>query len=553
MAKSTDFFVPPPVKGLNYNELLAKDSEYALQLDCLIPRGNNLEGFPGVTGVYISPASPKTLIPYRAGNKSFVASDTGIYDVPGSVSLIALTAGVGHSIEVSTGAGNYVLFFNATDTPKIYNGAAWADAAITGPTSPATLMGGTVYRHRMILIDGAASAGLGFWYLAPDAISGAAKFYNAGSIFTRGGRICSIAPLSIDGGLGPDDQLAVYTTGGEVAVFSGSDPGSSDWQVVGVYYLGTPASRLLIRPKVMAKVGGDVYVFTQNGIFSLRQAMSGAQQGLGVRSLSANIDKTLVPYIKFLNSAGGAALYVLPNLGILIASVQRDLSTNSITGISNSSAAWGMDLASGAWFRLPSLITIDRSIGAMWDWIEVPSVFTAGLLEIQALGRDSGTAAVLRMTFGPGNTSWPVASGAGNPWAIRTPYLIKGLYGSQILQYKPLFIHSQLPGIGRTLISAYSFTAGLAYNLSDDYQTATVGAGATSNFWRDSMGLEYVAGPQPTQGKYSRSWLTSAANSEFESFSAYFNGTFPTDLTTPTAFKYLGMMVRADPSAPGGG
>lgn len=520
MYKPIEKFIPPPVKGLNTREILTPGvSEYALQLDMLIPRSEGLTLPHGMSAPITNPAMTDnlvTLFNYN-GTQLFGAGYNGIYALPGTVSGIAITEPVGYAVNISTAAGSYCIFFNGFETPKIYDGTSWAAVAWIGPTL-ASLFQGIVYRRRLYMADKANNR---FWYLPVDAVTGTATQFNLGTVFTKGGNLVAMATLSLDGGLGPDDLLIAYSSNGEMAVFAGNDPGASDWSIIGVYDVGLAACGTYFQPKIFTKIGGDLYVLTTLGVLSVTQIIRGKEVA-AIPSLSANIDSYMLPWMRASMSTR-VTMSVIRSEKLLVINMSR-------SGIKVADT-YAMDLSTGGWCRFP-MEDVDDSYGYCWDYQEI---IDNGQTKVYALG---GLIGEPKRVF---NADEEVASGTANPWVIRTPYMRLGsLNPNEPINFKPYIWMDGSPGSG----NVYTYQAGVAVDLSDVYNLQDAGGTTQAEGGWAKGGGFYLDTEPGVFGRVSRPWITVAANAG-GNVSLYLKGTFTTGAAaTPDEFKYLGTDFR---------
>lgn len=268
------YFLPPAIRGLNVRDPLAGMKEgFAVALENWIPYPDRLEMRAGaVNHVTGFAETVKGLWAWEgpSSRKLFATTDDGIYDVTsaGSVGAAAsaITSGRTVGTTIATGAGTYLMLVNGTDDLRHYNGTTWTTVATFGSLNSNTVNSIETYKQRIFM---GQENTLTLWYLGANSISGSATSYPLGAIFRRGGSIQALGTWTLDGGNGPDDNLVVVTTAGEVAVFSGTDPASSTaWSLRGVYYIGRP-----LGPLCLYKFGGDLLFLTELGIFPLTKAL----------------------------------------------------------------------------------------------------------------------------------------------------------------------------------------------------------------------------------------------------------------------------------------
>lgn len=289
--------LPAPVEGVDSTSLLMQmPAKRAVILENWFPRPDALVTRPGyashVTGLPSAPKRFHTYNPASGGGKIFVSTNLGFYDVTtaGAVGAVAMALTNGDSIStlIATGAGHYLLSVNGTDTLKQYDGAAWSSVAVLGAVSTVGFSYITTYRQRIFL---AKKNSLEISYLGANSISGAPTDYPLGAIFPEGGYIVALGTWTIDGGTGPEDNLAVLSSTGHVAVFAGADPAT--WSRKGTYYIGTPLGKTPLQ-----QYGGDLLCLTETGVVPLSSV---------VQSTAIDRVKTFTQNIRpFFNAAAAA-------------------------------------------------------------------------------------------------------------------------------------------------------------------------------------------------------------------------------------------------------
>lgn len=249
------------------------DPDRAPRLDNFVPRERHVEIRRGtVQWASDFPAPVQTLISWRGptSEKLFGAAGGSLYDITASGEAgSAVSSGHGNArwqwVNFTTPGGHFVRAVNGEDPSLVYDGSAWSTTpAITGVDSDA-LIGIFPHKQRLYFVEKNSTK---FWYLAPLAIGGSAESYNLGSVWAKGGHIVAGGTWSIDGGDGPDDYAVFISSEGQVAVYSGLDPGDANyWALVGVYNLSRPIGR-----RCMIKLGGDLGILTEGGLLPLSQA-----------------------------------------------------------------------------------------------------------------------------------------------------------------------------------------------------------------------------------------------------------------------------------------
>lgn len=338
--------LPAPIGGWNARDPLAKmhptdavtlDNWFARIADCAV-RGGCAEHVTGFAN------KPKTLAAYNGlsgTNKMFAASDLGIYDVTSAGALgaieLARTEGYHSWVQMVTSAGSYLIMVNAADDAAYYDGAAWTAVnavsvpAITGVVTN-TLATVNVYNRRLFFVQ---EGKLSFWYLAADAIGGAATEFQLGPLCSRGGYTMAMGTWTLDGGSGADDFAVFVTSEGEAVVFQGTNPSSAtDWVLKGVYYVGKPLGR-----RCFKKFGGDLVILTEYGAFPLSKAVQSASIDLK-QALSNKIQGAFLLAGNLYSSLPGWMLEFLPSEGAMLVNIPISSSASEQYVMNTTTKAW---------------------------------------------------------------------------------------------------------------------------------------------------------------------------------------------------------------------
>lgn len=207
----------------------------------------------------------------------------GAQSLPAGPDVDLLASGNWSTVQFSTPGGTFLIGVNGTDTPLIFNGTSWATTpAITG-VDPTTLsfVGASKFRLWFIQKDT-----MNVYYLAPNAIGGAAVLLPLGGIFTLGGSLIYVGTWSIESGDGPSEQTIFVTSEGECAAYQGDDPSAASTFVrQGVYRVGTP-----LGPNAFIRTGGDLTIATTVGLIPLSAAFQRALAALAPVAVSYPIE-----------------------------------------------------------------------------------------------------------------------------------------------------------------------------------------------------------------------------------------------------------------------
>lgn len=265
--------------------LTSMPANSAVVMENWLPQAMNIRTRPGCQ--YWVNSVPETLKTFAlwngtSGSKLFGIGASGVRDISSSALsagpvLFPFTPTLADFTNIATIGGHFLFLVNGVDSARTFDGTTWSTItdlttpAITGiPTSSLQTVE-TLKRRLWFTVVNSSSA----YYLPVAQIGGALQEFPLGSVFSRGGYLKAMASWTLDGGSGSDDYTVFVSSVGEVAVYSGSDPGS-DFRLVGLYFIGEPVGRF-----PLTKFGGDLLLLCRDGLYPLSKAL-----------LSATIDRT---------------------------------------------------------------------------------------------------------------------------------------------------------------------------------------------------------------------------------------------------------------------
>lgn len=272
-----------PVRGWNVRDPdSTMKAGYAKYLENLVPTGSTVDLRPGVSSHKTGFAKPvKSLMGWMGADgtkKLFGATDDGLFDSTNSGAIAAtvqaLTNGWCTHVNYRTSAASFLIVVNGVDTLKTFDGTTWASVASYSISGGGTLTSSdiinlAVHNRRLWLIE--KNSGNAF-YFDINAASGTVFRFPLGGYMSKGGFLLAAYTWTMDGGDGTDDRIAFITSEGQVIIYVGTDPATipSTFQLQGVYALPRPIGR-----KCGYKLGGDVYLLTEGGVFSLASLTKG--------------------------------------------------------------------------------------------------------------------------------------------------------------------------------------------------------------------------------------------------------------------------------------
>lgn len=336
---------PAPIKGWDaISPLSNMEPDYAVILDNAVPRPNWVE-LRGGSSVWAQGlgGEVESLMVYRpAGDaeKLFAASEGTIYDASSYASpAVSLSGLLNNRWQYTniTPAGNvtYLVAVNGIDNAKTYNGTVWDNLNVTGVTT-ANLINVNAHKRRLWFIEKNTTYA---WYLATDAIAGAATKFDMGSLMPKGGYLVAMGTWTVDGGNGPDDLAVFITSRGEIVVFKGTNPDSSNsWFHVGTFIVAPPIGR-----RCLTQFGSDLLIITQEGLIPISKSLPFDPSGIRSVALTNRIQNAMLLAAQIGVNLFGWETTIFPLQSLLIMNVPVVESTEQVQFV--------MNTLNGAWCR----------------------------------------------------------------------------------------------------------------------------------------------------------------------------------------------------------
>ena len=278
-----------PLKGLSrFAELNEADPLLASILTNWVVEDDRITVRPGYIqiGAIAGDPPPKisTMIPYYGQPSELcVAAGTKIYDLSGA----EIAGPYGGDDWAWTSFANlsttdYTIMVNGFNGVISWDGTTFVAESITVPAgetwiNPSKFDKILSHMNRLWFAD---NENLAVYYLPIQQKSGDLELFPLSTLFKRGGVVRGLYTWSIDGGIGLDDALAIFTSNGEVAIYSGVDP-ESDFKLVGVFRFDAPMSKDSI-----INFGGDLYVMISTGLVPMTTLIRAETEQLGKSDLN---------------------------------------------------------------------------------------------------------------------------------------------------------------------------------------------------------------------------------------------------------------------------
>jgi hypothetical protein len=348
------YALPPPIGGWNARDALPNMAETdAIVLDNWVPGVNGIVlrngskvwaeglGAPVETIFHYSP-------PMAISNRMFAATDGSIFDVTAGSATPVVTGtqnGRWSFVNFASAAAHVVYICNGFDAPRYWDGTAWTNSAFTGPTLLSSLEFVHSHMNRLWFVERNT---LNLWFSNVASIGGPLTKFSLSSLFRHGGRIVALGSWSRDGGAGPDDNLVIVTSKGQVAIYAGTSPVSATTSaLIGVYKIAEP-----IGGRCVMNIGSDLAIITSNGFVPMSKVLP---VGETAGSQAALTDKIGGAFMAAYRQGGRAfgwqaieypkAHLIIVNVPILERKQQEQFVINTHTG------AWARwkDIQAGCW------------------------------------------------------------------------------------------------------------------------------------------------------------------------------------------------------------
>lgn len=251
------------MKGLHTASPITGTPEgYCLRLENWICRTDGLHVRDGHT-VVSNIGAPVTSL-HAHGSKIIATTAAQIFQDGVVLPGLNMSGGEWHSALLPNPGGLFLIMANGGDGLRVFDGATWQTVPISG-INTADIVSLIVHHHRVWFV---LRNSLTLYYLDQDAFTNLDTGKDAfpvplGPLVRNGGSIAAIASLTQDGGRNDNDQLVAVTTEGEMVVFSGSDPATSQtWKQAGVYTVAKPIGR-----RCFIAHGGSLAYLSTKGLF----------------------------------------------------------------------------------------------------------------------------------------------------------------------------------------------------------------------------------------------------------------------------------------------
>jgi len=201
----------------------------------------------------------------------------------------------------------------------------WTIPTITGPTNGAADIAFVMsWKQRVWYIEKNSTSS---WYSDVGAFFGPVTEFNFGSRFRYGGNLSAIYDWTLDSGEGPDDYLVAVSRGGDVIIYSGTDPSSTaTFGIIGLWFVGEmPFGR-----RIGSLYGGDLLLLSTYGLISVTALTQGVDPFSMEASLTWKIQSAVQDLMARTKDTFGWEIKIHPNLSRLIIATPKELSQPNV-------------------------------------------------------------------------------------------------------------------------------------------------------------------------------------------------------------------------------
>lgn len=272
MAGSQPYALPSPTAGWNArddittlqpNEAIQLVNVFPKKTGCVLRNGSSAWA-TGLGG------SVQTLIEYSSitGTRKLIGFANGhAWDCTSKGAASSLKSGLTNnkwSFVHQTGVTGttFIVGCNGADTPQKYDGTTWSDAVFTGVSTPANLIDVSLYKQRKYFVEKNTA---NIWFdNTVDQITGVLAQFAVGGLLRKGGYVVSAGSWTRDMGVTVQELFVILSSMGEVLVYQGGAPSTSDWQILGRFTIPQP-----IGARPIFQIGAEAYCITELGVFPL--------------------------------------------------------------------------------------------------------------------------------------------------------------------------------------------------------------------------------------------------------------------------------------------
>jgi hypothetical protein len=370
--------VPPSIKGWVENESIATmppDTAFELinwfpDPDALrLRNGSQLWATCGAETLGVG-----TVFSWLGGgsNKLLAACNGKIYDVTVGGASSTVGGGTGFAnddwqyVNFTSGAGTQILaMVNGHDAAQQYNGTAVASMGVTGNTNALTNV--FSFNESLFFCENNTA---NVWWLNTGVITGAMNSLALGPYLTKGGTIIGGAQWTFSTGFSIVNLCVFVSSEGEILVFSGTNPGATNWSKLGQFTIGRPVGFRCLLP-----INSDLIILCEDGLMPMSKAMQFDRAAAARASFTFNIQKAFMDQYQLNGGLFGWQILTYAKSNFALINIPQG---NSM------SYQYVMNVITGAWAQFQGMN------GNCWC-VQRDSLYYGAYANGQVYGADTGS------------------------------------------------------------------------------------------------------------------------------------------------------------------
>jgi len=388
---------PAPFGGWNTRDdvgnMPAEDAEV---LDNWLPDVNSVKPRKGFTQFVsgVGTGDVHTLATYvtSTGSKKFLAAGgTSIYEIT-SGTAVSLATDLTPRPWDTISFNERVVFVNGGGKNLEYDGSTISEANFSLAAANG-FFAAHVFKNRVFY---ASNNQLAFWYTELFASTGTITKFPLAGIAERGGAVVALNSWTVDGGSGPEDFFAIFTSEGEVLVYQGADPGA-DFFIIGRFYVSP-----IVDNRAMTQIYGKLFIVTERDYVYLPDQLQVQGGGRDTKLSGAARDA-----VKSFRNNTGWQVYYSANEGLLLVNVptKSGESVQHVTNVKTGAATRFTNMNARSWGEFNGDLyfggvdgTVNKYTGTQDGTAEIPCVALTAPSRLQSNDEKLVTAYRPRMT-----------------------------------------------------------------------------------------------------------------------------------------------------------
>jgi hypothetical protein len=276
--------ISAPLKGLSLSsKLIQGDPLTAIVLDNFVIEENQIRCRAGTVLRHADLAAKpiETMVPYYGFPSKMAAATNGtLILLDGTLVHSGFTANDWSWTSFSNLSSiDYTVMVNGHDGVWSWDGTTMVKETVTAPATETWITPDQfnivmAYQNRLWFAD---TSNLAVYYLPIQTKAGAVALLPLNAVFKRGGTIRAMYTWTTEGGENLNDQLAIFSSNGELALYGGVDPTNpADFGLQGVFRFDAPMSKHSV-----VNYGGELYVLISTGLVPMSTLMRAESEQLG--------------------------------------------------------------------------------------------------------------------------------------------------------------------------------------------------------------------------------------------------------------------------------